>query len=190
MAFVVVYDACTLYPNTQRDLLVRVAQAGMVQAKWTDDILDEVDRALRRRTPPVPADRLARRRKLMNGAVRDCLVTGYQPLIEGLKLPDPDDRHVLAAAIKANAQVVVTANRKDFPAEALDPWGVEVKSPDEFVMDLIGLGDRVVYWCVGQIAQARRNPPESLDDVLQQLERSGLIETAANLRHGVEPPSA
>nr|WP_256968117.1 PIN domain-containing protein [Streptomyces sp. CS227] len=69
----------------------------------------------------------------MNRAVRDCLVTGFEPLIEGLKLPDEDDRHVLAAAIRAGAQVIVTNNRKDFPTDYLDTWGIERKSADEFV---------------------------------------------------------
>jgi predicted nucleic acid-binding protein len=112
MTFTVVYDANVLYPNTLRDLLIRIAQSGTVQAKWTNAILDEMGRALR---PDIPDEKLERLRELMNRAVRDCLVAGYEPLIEGLKLPDPDDRHVLAAAIKAGAQVIVTRNLKDFP---------------------------------------------------------------------------
>lgn len=99
MALVVLYDANVLYPSTLRDLLIRVAQAGLVQAKWTGQILDEVFSSLSKNRPNLDQDRLARTRELMNKAVRDCLVTGYEPLIGGLKLPDPDDRHVLAAAI-------------------------------------------------------------------------------------------
>jgi len=103
MTFTVLYDANVLYPNTLRDLLIRIAQSGTVQAKWTNAILDEMAAALRRNRPDIPAERLGRLRELMNKAVRDCLVTGYEPLIEGLKLPDPDDRHVLAAAITSGA---------------------------------------------------------------------------------------
>lgn len=110
MAFTVVYDANVLYPNTLRDLLLRIAQSGTVQAKWTNAILDEMTAALRRNRPDIPAEKIQRLRELMNKAVRDCLVSGYEPLIEGLKLPDPDDRHVLAAGIKAGAQVIVTRN--------------------------------------------------------------------------------
>ncbi|MER7763842.1 PIN domain-containing protein [Streptomyces sp. NPDC097619] len=183
MAFVVLYDACVLYPNTLRDLLVRIGQHGMVRAKWTDAILDEVDRNIAQDLG-VPPDKLLRRRTLMNQAVRDCLVTGYEPLIEGLKLPDPDDRHVLAAAIRAGAQVIVTNNRKDFPTEYLSGWEIERKSADEFVMDLMGLDDRVVYACVLEIATSRRNPPRTFTDVLDQLERSGLRESTAALRRG------
>jgi hypothetical protein len=92
-----------------------------VQAKWTNEILDEMLRALSRNRPDIPPDKLDRLRQLMIGAVRDCFVSGYEPLIEGLKLPDPADRHVLAAAIKAGPQVIVTSDLKHFPAAALRP---------------------------------------------------------------------
>nr|WP_246458543.1 PIN domain-containing protein [Saccharopolyspora gloriosae] len=80
-----------------------MAQAGLVQAKWTDQILDETFRNLRRNRPELDSRKLERTRELMLRAVRDCLVTGHEPLIEAVSLPDPDDRHVLAAAIKARA---------------------------------------------------------------------------------------
>lgn len=104
MPFVVLYDANVLYPSTLRDLLIRIAQAGLVQAKWTDEILDEVFDNLTANRPDLDPQKLARTRDLMNSAVRDCMVTGYEPLIEAIDLPDPDDRHVLDAAIKARAQ--------------------------------------------------------------------------------------
>lgn len=135
MACVVLYDASVLYPSTLRDLLIRVAQAGLVQAKWTDQILDEVLRNLQKNRPDIPPEKLDRLRKLMLASVRDCLVTGYEPLIGALQLPDPDDRHVLAAAIRARAQVIVTANLRDFPRETLKSWDIEAKSPDDFVVD-------------------------------------------------------
>ncbi|MEY9948768.1 PIN domain-containing protein [Kitasatospora sp. GAS1066B] len=132
----------------------------------------------------IPQEKLHRRRQLMNGAIRDCLVTGYETLIDGLELPDPDDRHVLAAAIKAGAQVIVTENRKDFPVDRLAGWNIERKSADEFVLDLIDLDDRVVYACIQEIATSRRHPPQTLDDVLAQLEKSGLSQSVAALRLG------
>lgn len=110
MAFVALYDANVLYGNTLRDLLIRVAQTGLVQAKWTHKILDEMLGHLATNRPDIPAEKLLRLRHLMNRAVRDCLVDGYEPLMEGLKLPDAGDHHVLAAAIKAGAQVIVTSN--------------------------------------------------------------------------------
>jgi predicted nucleic acid-binding protein len=182
MAFTVVYDANVLYPNTLRDLLIRIAQSGLVKAKWTSEILDEMLSALQRNRADIPQEKLDRLRDLMNAAVRDCLVSGHEPLIEGLKLPDPNDRHVLAAAIRAGAQVIVTRNLKDFPPSDLQPWDVEAKSPDAFVLDQICLNDRRIAACVQQIADSRIQPPEAVDDVLDQLERDGLVESVASLR--------
>ena len=118
----------------------------------------------------------------MNAAVADCLVQGYEPLIDGLKLPDPDDRHVLAAAIRASAQVIVTNNVKDFPAEDLQAFDIEVKSPDDFVVDQINIDDRVVFSCVAEIANARKREPVTVEDVLAELENVGLVRSVAALR--------
>lgn len=182
MAFTVIYDANVLYPNSLRDLLIRIAQAGVVQAKWTGEILDETLGSLRRNRPDISPNKISRLRDLMNAAVPDCLVTGYEPLIEGLKLPDAKDRHVLAAAIKVGAQVIVTRNLKDFPASDLQPWEVEAKSPDDFVLDQIGIDGRIVTACVRQIADSRTQPPVAVEDVLSQLERDGLVQAVAALR--------
>lgn len=182
MSFVVLYDANVLYPSTLRDLLIRVAQAGLVQAKWTDQILDEVFDNLAANRPDLDAQRLARTRELMSRAVRDCLVTGYEPLIEAIALPDPDDRHVLAAAIKARAQVIVTRNLKDFPSAVLEGWDMEAKSADDFILDQIDLNRDAVYGAVQRIADSWGNPPATFSDVLAMLERDGLVESAAALR--------
>ncbi|MFI1915288.1 PIN domain-containing protein [Nocardia sp. NPDC020380] len=184
MTFVVMYDANVLYGNTLRDMMIRLARSGLVQAKWTHRILDETLSNLAKKRTDISANKLTRLRQLMIDAVPDCVVEGYEPLIEGLKLPDPDDRHVLAAAIKAGAQVIVTSNLADFPAEALRAWSIEAKSPDDFVLDQIALDDRVVWACVQQIADSRTNPPESTEDVLEALERAGLVESVAILRNG------
>jgi predicted nucleic acid-binding protein len=181
MAFTVVYDANALYGATLRDLLIRIAQAGLVQAKWTDQILDEMLRALRRKYPDIDEDKLQRLRGLIVAAVPDCIVRGYEPIIEGLKIADPKDRHVLAAAIRCEAQVIVTSDR-DFTAAALEPWGIEAKTPDEFVLDQIDIADKVIWGAVQQIADSRTFRPETVEDVLSQLERSGLLRSVAALR--------
>ncbi|PRY13958.1 PIN domain-containing protein [Kineococcus rhizosphaerae] len=115
-------------------------------------------------------------------AVADCLVSGYEQLIDAVDLPDPDDRHVLAVAIKSHAQVIVTSNLKDFPAKELDRWDIEAKSPDDFVSDQIHLDRAVVYAEVARIADSRQNPPHTVDDVLDKLEALGLVSSAALLR--------
>ena len=182
MAFVVLYDANVLYPSTLRDLLIRVAQAGLVQAKWTEQILDEVFGNLTANRPDLDPQKLTRTRELMNRAVRGCLVTGHEPLIDAIDLPDPGDRHVLAAAIRARAQVIVTNNLKDFPTAALEPWDLEAKSPDHFLLDQIDLSRETVFAAVQRIADSYVRPPASFADVLARLERDGLVETSAALR--------
>jgi predicted nucleic acid-binding protein len=189
MAFIVIYDANVLYPNTLRDLLIRIAQQPhLVQAKWTDQIIDEMLRALQKNRPDITEEKAARLRELINGAVRDCLVTGYQPLIEALDLPDPDDRHVLAAAIKVNAQLIVTRNLKDFPSKTLAHWDIRPKSPDNFVRDVMDFDSQAVWACVQQIVDSRTKRPVTIDDVLGELQRDGLVASTAALRSGPGVP--
>lgn len=183
MPFVAVYDANVLYPSTLRDVLIRVAQAGLVQAKWTDQILDETFRNLKANRPSLDPDRLERTRRLMAGSIRDVLVVGYEPLVGMLKLPDADDRHVLAAAIKARAQIIVTFNLKDFPADQLAPWDVEAVHPDVFLEAQVDLSPQVVYATLQQIADSWISPPSAVvGDVISSLEREGLVAAVAALR--------
>jgi predicted nucleic acid-binding protein len=187
MPFVVLYDANVLWGDVLRDLLVRVAQSGMVQAKWSDDILDETFRSIRAKRPELDPEKLERTRALMCRAVRDCLVTNYQPLVAALELPDTDDRHVLAAAIKCGAQTIVTWNTKHFPSELLSGWGIEAKTPDDFIVDQLHLDAGTVHAAIQQMADIRRNPPMTVGDIVEALERTGLVETAITLRHSSNP---
>src|SRR5436305_1222930 len=127
--FTVIYDANVLYPAPLRDLLMCLALTDLFRARWTDDIHDEWIRNVLEARPDLKREQLERTRELMNANVRDCLVEGYQGLIPALTLPDPDDRHVLAAAIRANASVIVTFNLRDFPPDLLAPYGVETQHP-------------------------------------------------------------
>jgi predicted nucleic acid-binding protein len=138
MAAVVVLDACVLYPASIRDLLVRLAQTGLFRARWTDRILDECFRSIVQARPDLMG-KLDRTRKLMESAVPDALVRDYEILAETLTLPDENDRHVLAAAIRAGAQVIVTTNLRDFPPGALAPFDVEAQHPDTFILHLLSL---------------------------------------------------
>lgn len=182
MAFVVLYDACVLYPAPLRDLLLRIANTGVVRARWSGQILDECFRSIRDQRPDLAPQALDRTRALMNDAVPDCIVTGYEHLIDGLDMPDLNDRHVLAAAIRSNAQAIVTFNLKDFPDHVLARYDMEAKHPDEFVLDSIDLAAAAVVKCVTDQASALRTPPKSVPDLLDTLRRSGLIRSVARLR--------
>lgn len=182
MAFVVVYDACVLYPARLRDLLIRIARIGIARARWTDEILDECFRSILENRPDLDESTLRRTRELMIKAVPDCMVAGYEDLIEGLTLPDQDDRHVLAAAIRASAQTIVTLNVDDFPSDVLGPLGIEAQHPDDFVLDAIDLSPDQVTHCIREQAAALRNPPISVEDLLQGLSDVGLPQAVVKLR--------
>jgi hypothetical protein len=116
-----------LYPAPLHDLLVRPANTGVVGARWSAAILDECFRSILEHRPDLKPESLQRTRELMTRAVPDCMVTGSEGLIDGLVLPDADNRHVLAAAIRAGARAIVTFNLDDFPAERLASYNIEAK---------------------------------------------------------------
>lgn len=178
----VVYDACVLFPAPLRDLLMRVAVAGLVQARWSDIILDEVFRNLVKVRPDLQPDALIRTRGQMNAALPRALVTGFEPLLGSLALPDPDDRHVLAAAVQAGAFIVLTFNLKDFPASATQPHGVEALHPDVFLDRLAEADPGRFLAVVEQQTRALRNPPTTVAQLLDTLERQGLRRVVARLR--------
>jgi len=180
--FIVVYDASVLFPAPVRDALIRVAEKGLVQAKWTDEINNEWIEALLRTRDDVERTKLERTRDLMNSATRDCLVTGYEELIPALTLPDPDDRHVLAAAIKAGAQAIVTENVKHFPKATLAGYGISAEQPDEFLVGLVDINEGLVAQGLREQWMALKNPPRTKAQFLDTLERRGLVQTVAALR--------
>ena len=113
----VILDACVLYPAPLRDLLLSVAANDLYRAHWTQEIHNEWTRNLLLNRPDLSADQLKRTVEMMNQAFPDSLVEDYEKLIDSVVLPDPQDRHILAAAIKCQANVIVTNNIRDFPRE-------------------------------------------------------------------------
>ena len=122
----------------------------------------------------------------MNEAVRDCMVTGYEDLIESLSLPDPDDRHVLAAAIRADAEVIVTFNLKDFPNNVLSSYNIEALHPDDFLLTLFDAAPGPVCAAVKRQRESLRNPPKTAEELLATFENQGLVQTVARLRQFLE----
>ncbi|MCL2714112.1 MAG: PIN domain-containing protein [Alphaproteobacteria bacterium] len=151
---VAVYDACILYPFHLRNIVVQAAVNGLVDARWTDAIHDEWMRNLLANAPDIPALRLEAMKRLMNDAVRDATVLGYERHIQVVNLPDADDRHVVAAAIQAGASVIVTWNLRDFPAFELGKFGLVGQSPDVFLANLY---ERAPEMLVESLAKARSN---------------------------------
>lgn len=108
---------------------MHLALTGLFRAKWTAEIHEEWITALLKKRPDLSREKLERTRELMDKHAIDALVTGYEDLIPSLQLPDPNDRHVLAAAIRARADVIVTVNLRDFPSESLAPLAIEAAAP-------------------------------------------------------------
>ncbi|MGZ8218910.1 PIN domain-containing protein [Methylomagnum sp.] len=180
--FSVVYDACVLYPAPLRDFLMHLALTDLFRAKWTEAIHQEWIRSVLANRPDLTAEQLGRTKALMDSHVRDALVTGYEYLIPGLELPDPNDRHVLAAAIRSQSSLIVTFNLKDFPADALEKHEIEAIHPDDFIADLFDLNPARVLEAAASHRRSLRNPPKSVEDYLDVLLQQGLPETVGLLR--------
>ena len=172
--FTVVYDACVLYPAPLRDLLMRLALTDLYRARWSDQIHQEWITAVLRNRPDLSRAQLERTRSLMNAHVRDALVDGHQSLIPALELPDPDDRHVLAVAIKCGADLIITFNLDDFPEQALSIYGLGACHPDLFLVDQLNLDAERVCLAMRQHRASLRNPPKTVDEYLATLEEQGL----------------
>lgn len=180
--FTVLYDACVLFPAPLRDLLMRLALRDMFRARWTQSIHEEWIRNACNKRPHLNRANLDRVAELMNKAVLDCLVEDYEPLILGLTLPDENDCHVLAAAIKGQAEIIVTFNLKDFPPKCLAAFDIQAQHPDDFISHLIDLKPSEVLAACKQQRLTLRNPPKTVDDYLDALLRQGLPNTVAFLK--------
>ncbi len=173
--FTAVYDACVLYPAPLRDFLMWLGLSGRFRARWSAQIHDEWKRNLLINRPDLSVEQLNRTSDLMDSAIPDGVVEGYQDLIEGLQLPDKDDRHVLAAAIRCNASVIVTFNQKDFPADALRTFGIEAQHPDVFIGDLLDLDTASVVTAAQRQRATLKKPPMDAEHYLEILLKQGLV---------------
>lgn len=164
--FIVLLDANVLYPASLRDTLLRAAAADFYQARWSAQILEEMTRNLEA-SAGMPPEKAARLRAVMEREFPEADVTGYEALIVAMK-NDEKDRHVAAAALKAGAQVIVTANLDDF-AEL--PDGIEAQSPDEFLCNLLDLNPEGIVALLHEQAEDLVNPPVTFDELLARLAR-------------------
>lgn len=179
------YDANVLYPAELRNLLMHLAVTGLFRAKWPADVHKEWISNLLKNRRDLTRDKLERTRMLMDKHAVDALVTGYEDLIPGLQLPDPNDLHVLAAAIRGQANVIVTMNLRDFPSDVLAPFGIEAQHPDEFILHLLDIAPEAVVTAAEDHRQSLKNPPKTVSEYLETLERQGLTQTVPVLRESM-----
>lgn len=180
--YTVLLDACVMYPAPLRSYLMYLANTGLFRARWSNQIHDEWMRNLLRNNPTLTDEKLIRIRNLMNAHVPDCLVENYEPLIEGLNLPDPNDRHVLAAAIKGQAEAIITFNLKDFPQEYLGTFDISAIHPDEFLSDMFELNPSHCIKAAQQHRQSLKNPSMNVDEFLGCLQKQKLPTFISHLR--------
>jgi predicted nucleic acid-binding protein len=169
MAFPALLDACVLIPIKLTDLLLRLAEANTYRILWSTGVLDEVERTLVRLG--VHPDKARTRIQQMCDTFPDAMVTGYEALIPAMTNHDKD-RHVLAAAVRADAAVIVTNNLKDFPHSALDPYDIDAVHPDDFLLDQLDLYPVPTVQCVREQVAAHRNPAISIDTFLMNFEKT------------------
>jgi predicted nucleic acid-binding protein len=179
MAFPAFLDTCVLYPAYLCDALLRLAEASTYRPLWSADVLVQLRRNLVERG--IAAERVDRRIAHMTRSFPDALVTGYESLIDAMT-NDPKDRHVLAATVRANAEVLITFNMSDFPEPALKPYDVEAIHPDEFLLDQLDLYPGATIDVLRQQAAAYRRVPNTVPDILVLLERTGVPRFAAEVR--------
>jgi len=164
---VAVLDANVLFPASLRDVLLRMASAGMYRLHWSDEILDELRRNLigKRGMEPEKAQRLV---DTMMRSFADANIQGYESLI-GMMTNDLKDRHVLAVAVHIGANIIVTSNLSDFHTAALTPYGIEAQSPDAFLTDLFDMEPQRVASIIVEQAADLKNPPKTPQQTLDTL---------------------
>jgi len=165
-----------MYPLNTRDLLLWFAHHDLFKPKWSNHIFSEWEEVMRRKG--VDEESINRRIAAPTQAFPDALVTNYEPIIKSVNLPDKDDCHVLAAAIKANVNVIITENLKDFPASYLAEFSLSAKNADDFATDIIDLNQEVALEAFFNMTANRTKPQLDHFQMLDSLRKSGLNDTA------------
>jgi len=171
LSFPAFFDTNALYGSWLNDLLLRLADRGAFRPLWSADVLDELRRNLLKNGEQ--AELVDKRVGTMTSYFPDAMVSGYDELIAGMTC-DPKDRHVLAAAVRANAEVLVTFNTKDFPPDSITRFDVEVVHPDDFLLDQLDLFPGLVVAVLKELVAVYENPPVTMDQLLQSLARAGV----------------
>jgi len=174
--FTAVLDTNVIYPVIIRDLLFWFAHYDMYTPKWSNHIFDEWKSVMERKG--VSSQEVDKRVQRANQAFPDALVRNYEKLLANLSLPDMNDCHVLAAAIKSNAHLIVTNNIKDFPEDILSDFDIKAKTADAFLTDLIDLNGETAITAFKDMVLNKRNPAMDEYAVLASLEKIGLSETS------------
>lgn len=174
-------DANVLHPAFLRAALLWFADARLLRPVWSEDVLAEWRRSILRRHTDLDDARVEQLQTLFTEQFPDAEVGNYQSFIEGIELPDKDDRHVLAAAIVGRCNGIITANLKHFPSETLDKYGIEAVHPDEFIVNIIDLDQDKALAACRRHREAMTASTPTVEAFLQRYETAGLIQAHQRL---------
>lgn len=178
----VVLDACVLYPAPIRDILLSFASEGLYIVKWSNIIQNEWLHNLLKKRIDIKQEQLLQTINAMNLAFPDANVVNFENLIPSIQLRDKDDRHVVACAIRCNANSIVTFNIKDFPKKELSKYDIEVLHPDIFIENLIDINPKIASGAFHKMVSRLKNPKKSSEEVLNTLKKCGLASSAEKLK--------
>ena len=179
---IVVLDACVLYPAGLRSLMMWLAVHDLIHPKWSEQIHEEWMRNVLKDRPDLTPERLERTRRLMDEHAGDCLVSGFEKHVAKLTLPDPNDHHVLAVAIEARADVIITWNLRDFPIEIVAELGIAVHTPDQLVQGLLEENESAVLGAMKEHRASLKNPSKSAVEYVENLADQGLALSVERLK--------
>ena len=182
----VIFDTCVLFSSVLRDTLFRVAPQCNYDVRWSSGIIRELRRVLPRETNMSHAQ-VEHLITEMTGHFAAGRVTGYESLIPSMTC-DKDDRHVVAAAAKSDS-LIITANLKHFPPESVEPLGIDVMHPDEFLLYLLASNRDAVLGKLQAQANFNRKPPNTVPDVLNALDQDDVTKFVEAVRKelGIKP---
>lgn len=172
--YTVVLDACVLVPVAIADTLLRIAECGLYRPLWSARIISEAVDAIGDVHPTIPFEQIQRRFAAMDAAFEDACVQGWRGLEATVTLPDPDDRHVVAAAVHGRADAIVTFNVRDYPSDVLGSLNIAVSHPDDFLLDQLDLAPRIVLDVIKEQAAHTRLPALTPIDLIARLARAGV----------------
>ena len=185
--FTAIVDACSLAGALHRNLLLSLAEAEFYRLRWSGPILDETEQAivriLDRERVADSAVRASRARAAMERAFEEAMVEGFDSFLCACgDMPDSKDAHVLAAALKTRASIIVTENVRDFPDRIVAPLNIEVRTSDDFIADTIELDAGRAVAAIRMMRDRLRKPALTAQALLLEMEAVGLVETVGVLR--------
>lgn len=177
----VIVDANIFFHMWILDPLLSLADEGLFEPMWSDAIMQEAARNLPKAWKSATASQISAFLGVVNEAYPYAQVPDWREHMEGLELPDPDDRHVLAAAIAAGAASIVTLNLADFPLAVANRYGIEIEHPDAFLCRIYDSAPQTAGAAIRRMIENKKHPPRTLAEEYAGLDKAGLRKFACRI---------